>query len=214
MTTPSSDAATRTMPMFPLGTVLLPGMVLPLYLFEPRYLAMYEDLTRSDRRFAVVLIERGPDSADDNPMFDIGCVAHILGSGLHEDGTISLVAVGEQRARVGRWLPSDPYPLAEIVPLSEPEPTGVGIGAIAEARGLLSELISLVGELDPSMEATVPELDEDPGVAGYQIAQIAGLQTLDLQRLLDSGSWDERGPLLVAMIRDQIELVELQLNVG
>lgn len=202
------------MPMFPLGTVLLPGMVLPLYLFEPRYLAMYEDLSRSDRRFAVVLIERGPDSLDDNPMFEVGCVAHIMGSGVHENGTISLVSVGEQRARVRQWLPSDPYPLAQIELLEEPEPTSGGIDAVGRAEASLVELVSLVTELDPSVEADLPELDDDPVLAGYQIAQIAGLQTLDLQRLLDSPSLDERGPLLLGMLKDQIELVRLQLEVG
>lgn len=212
--TSTSDDQIRTMPMFPLGTVLLPGMVLPLYLFEPRYLAMYEDLSRSDRRFAVVLIERGPDSLDDNPMFEIGCVAHILGSGIHENGTISLVSVGEQRARVTQWLPSDPYPLAQIELLDEPEPTEAGLQAVAEATSSLVDLVSLVTELDPSIEAALPELDADPVLAAYQIAQIAGLQTLDLQRLLDSPSLDERGPLLLDMLRDQIELVRLQLQVG
>ncbi|WP_415830929.1 LON peptidase substrate-binding domain-containing protein [Janibacter anophelis] len=47
------------LPMFPLGTVLLPGNPLPLQVFEPRYLAMLRDIAGGDGRFGVVLIERG-----------------------------------------------------------------------------------------------------------------------------------------------------------
>lgn len=47
------------LPMFPLGSVLLPGSPLPLQVFEPRYRAMLDDCLAGDQRFGVVLIERG-----------------------------------------------------------------------------------------------------------------------------------------------------------
>ena len=49
----------RDLPLFPLGTVLFPGMQLPLQLFEPRYLQMFGDIARQDSRFGVVLIKEG-----------------------------------------------------------------------------------------------------------------------------------------------------------
>src|SRR5215211_6757601 len=78
------------MPMFPLGTVLLPGGVLPLHVFEPRYRQLVVDCLADDTgdpEFGVTLIERGWE-----------------------------VGGGDQRADVGvvAWLPDDPYPLADV----------------------------------------------------------------------------------------------------
>ena len=53
------------LPMFPLGTVLLPGQPLPLQVFEPRYLAMLRDVAEGEGRFGVVLIERGFELAEE-----------------------------------------------------------------------------------------------------------------------------------------------------
>ena len=50
-----------TLPMFPLGTVLVPKAVVPLHVFEPRYQTMLVDVMAGDRKFGVVLIERGSE---------------------------------------------------------------------------------------------------------------------------------------------------------
>lgn len=71
---------------------------------------MYADITASDHEFGVVLIQRGVESQDDHPTYDIGCVAYIVGSGLHEDGNIATVALGRKRLRVVEWQESDPSP--------------------------------------------------------------------------------------------------------
>ena len=198
--------------MFPLGVSLLPGMVLPLHLFEPRYLEMYRDIVDDDRRFGVVLIERGPDSRDDNPMSEIGCVARIMGSGLHDDGTISLVTIGEGLIRVNRWLRSDPYPKAEVSPIETAPPSRRGVEAIAAAKHGIVKLIALASELDPSFDPSAPDLSTDPGEAGYQIAQIAGFQAFDNQRIIEAPDGDTRAELILELVEDQIELIELQLG--
>ncbi len=82
------------MPMFPLGSVLFPGAVLPLQIFEPRYQALVADLEAAENRFGVVLIRRGQEVGGGDERADIGTVAEVVRSGTAEDGRILLVTVG------------------------------------------------------------------------------------------------------------------------
>ena len=66
--------------MFPLNPTLLPGSVLPLKLYESRYLQLYRDIVDRDREFGVVLIERGMDSGGNDARFRTGSVARMVGS--------------------------------------------------------------------------------------------------------------------------------------
>ena len=108
------------MPMFPLGAVLLPGEVLPLHVFEPRYRALVQDcLAAPDGpRFGVVLIARGHEVGGGDPRHEVGAVA---GSSV----TSRLpTAVRACSARGGtdpcpRWLPDDPYPRADVEPIDD-----------------------------------------------------------------------------------------------
>ena len=62
------------MPMFPLGSVLLPGVVLPLHVFEPRYQQLVRDCLETDEHeFGVVLIDRGSEVGGGDSRTDVGC---------------------------------------------------------------------------------------------------------------------------------------------
>src|SRR5918995_868865 len=102
-------------PMFPLGTVLVPGMVLPLHVFEPRYRRMVDDCRAGDGTFGVVLIERGSEVGGGDVRTDVGTLARILRADELPDGRWILGALGIHRIRVEQWLPDEPYPRAEIV---------------------------------------------------------------------------------------------------
>ncbi|HUG33039.1 MAG TPA: LON peptidase substrate-binding domain-containing protein [Acidimicrobiia bacterium] len=205
---------TRILPMFPLGTTLLPGMALPLRLFEPRYLQMYADIIDEEREFGVVLIERGIESHDDNPTYDIGCTAYVVGSGVHEDGTLALVAIGRNRLRVLEWQESDPYPLALVQELDDEPLTEEGMGALESAANRLPALIAVAAELNPELNADAPELSEDPVQAIYQLAQLAGLQAFDLQKVLETETTDARVALVDELMSETMEMIQLQLRMG
>ncbi|MGH9021739.1 MAG: LON peptidase substrate-binding domain-containing protein, partial [Acidimicrobiia bacterium] len=97
-------------PMFPLGTVLVPFAHLPLHVFEPRYLALARDCLAGDQEFGVVLIERGSEVGGGDVRFSIGTVARITQASLLPDGRFLLDTVGTRRVRVDAWLGDDPYP--------------------------------------------------------------------------------------------------------
>lgn len=201
----------RLLPMFPLGLTLLPGMALPLRLFEPRYLQMYADVIDDDREFGVVLIQRGIESRDDNPTYDIGCTAYIVGSGIHEDGTLALVALGRKRLQVVEWHESDPYPLATIEDLEDEPLTETGMKWLESAANRLPGLLEIAAQLNPELEPDAPDLSDDPVQALYQLAQLAGLQAFDLQKVLEAESSDSRAALVDELMSETVEMIELQL---
>src|SRR5437588_1623504 len=110
---------TELLPMFPLQTVLFPGVAMPLHVFEPRYRALTRHCLDGDGRFGVVLIERGSEVGGGDVRVSVGTGARIVESAELPDGRWLLMVVGVERVGVRRWLPDDPYPQAEVDVLAE-----------------------------------------------------------------------------------------------
>lgn len=92
----------KRLSIFPLtGTILLPGLQLPLHLFEPRYRALASDALARDRRIAMIQPQRPSEGA---PLYSVGCVGRIGEFEALDDGRFNLVLEGEQRFRVIREL--------------------------------------------------------------------------------------------------------------
>ena len=108
---------TTAMPMFPLGMVLLPGGVLPLHVFEPRYRQMVIDCLQQDGdpEFGQALITHGSEAGGGDERAMVGTVAQMVQIEALDESRYALVAVGTRRIRITEWLPDDPYPVAEIV---------------------------------------------------------------------------------------------------
>ena len=213
-------------PMFPLGTVLLPGMVLPLHVFEPRYRRMVNDSrTHHDSTFGVVLIERGSEVGGGDVRTDVGTLARILRAEELPDGRWILGVLGIHRIRVDRWLPDDQYPRAEIHEWAEQlgEPAGAaadadGAGGAADDRNEVTTLLRRAAALRREMGEPAPPLDlelaDDPVVAGYQAAVVAPLGPADRQALLAASTVPARWRLLRTLLADQIDLLQARLSAG
>lgn len=87
-------------PLFPLHTVLFPDGLLPLRIFEPRYLDMVGESMREDRPFGIVPIEQGPDTGSAAHFFDVGTTARIVSFDQGDDGLLQIVVRGERAFRV------------------------------------------------------------------------------------------------------------------
>ena len=202
-------------PMFPLGTVLVPGMLLPLQVFEPRYRRMLDDCLAGDRSFGVVLIERGSEVGGGDVRTDVGTQARILEAEELPDGRWALVAVGVRRIRVDRWLPDDPYPRAEATDWpDEPGEAATSAGTRGTVVTLLRRAAALARELGLAAAPLDLELDDDPVIAGYQAILAAPLGAADRQHLLAAPTLADRWTLLETLLTDQIELLEAQLAHG
>ncbi len=200
--------------MFPLGLVAFPGSVIPLRLFEPRYLRLHSDLMQGSGEFGIVLIERGVAEAGGGHHFDVGSVVKTVATSPLEDGTVMLIAVGLQRLRVVRWLPDDPYPIAEIERLPAPSPDPELAPIVDRCRGRLTRTLALASELGADIGDLEPELSSDPVAAVYEMARIAPIQELDQQRILGSDVASDAATILEEELGGVIAMLELQLGSG
>jgi Lon protease-like protein len=188
--------------MFPLGTTLLPYAGLPLRVFELRYLELVRDCVDRDEEFGSVLIERGSEVGGGDARFGVGTMARILEVREDPRGFLRVLAVGVRRVRVRAWLDDDPYPRAEIDDWPDPAPTGAVAALLAEATAKLRRTLALVAELGgPAAPATIA-FDDDPLVAGYQLARVAPVGELDRLALLSAPTPEDRLVLLREQLAD------------
>ena len=149
-----------TLPMFPLGGVHFPYSVIPLRLFEERYLRLLDDVQGGDGRFGVVLIERGSEVGGGDVRFDVGTLAEVRAVSELDGGHKAVVAAGLQRLRVDRWISDDPYPVAEVTVLDEDD-AGPGDGdLLVEATKGLHRLLAVAAELGADTANFVPQMSD------------------------------------------------------
>jgi Lon protease-like protein len=200
--------------MFPLQTVLFPGVALPLHVFEPRYRALTRHCLDGDSRFGVVLIERGSEVGGGDVRMSVGTSARIVEAAELPDGRWVLMVVGVERIEVSRWLPDDPYPQAEVTVLADASAGPEADDERAVVERLLRRALALKAELgEPAAAATV-ELDPDPTVASYQAAALAPLGALDCQRLLEQDGPDQRLALLASALDEEVRVLAQRASWG
>lgn len=173
------------LPMFPLGSVLLPHMPLGLRLFEPRYLRMLGELLEGpEPQFGVVLIERGHEVGGGDQRFGMGTLARVIEVEARQE-FMAVIARGTTRFEVEQWLPDQPYPRAEIREVDdfawEPSLAAKCDEVEAQVRAALT-LAGGSGDV---------ELAEDPIARAWQVAGLTPVGPLDQLRLLSSADLAE-----------------------
>ncbi|RYV52036.1 LON peptidase substrate-binding domain-containing protein [Pengzhenrongella frigida] len=179
--------ATRELAMFPLGSALLPGMPLPLRVFEPRYVALLSTVLGADREFGVVLIERGSEVGGGDARFRVGTVASIVTVQIGE-GSIVLVARGTERFEVVDWLEEDPFPRARVRELAPLVIEPGDLEALAAAERLVRDTLARHSEFVELRWPADVQLSDDPAERLWQLAGIAPIGSLDQQALLRSAT--------------------------
>lgn len=193
----------RELPLFPLGgTVLFPGMNLPLQIFEDRYVQMMADITRHDSRFGVVLIKEGKEVGAPATPYDVGTVAQVTQREDTPDGRIILLAEGQERFRSLNIVQQRPYLIARVELLSIEEPN-ISQSAIQVREKYIDYARLLAGMSNEWMkDVKVPAEAEE---LSYLVAQSLDANPLVKQGLLEMQSVEER---LVA----EIEILDLTVE--
>ncbi|MCX2969076.1 MULTISPECIES: LON peptidase substrate-binding domain-containing protein [Streptomyces] len=223
------------LPLFPLNTVLFPGLVLPLNVFESRYRALVRDLLEvpedEPRPFGVVAIREGhevaptgtglPDGSAPAPergptagfgtdplasFHSVGCVADASTVREREEGEgYELMATGTSRFRLLSVDASGPYLVGEVEELEEED----GEGAAPLAAGVLRAFAGYRKRLAGAQQLTLTtgqELPEEPSVVSYLVAAATVLDTADKQRLLQA-------PDTAARLREELRLLRRETAV-
>jgi len=183
----------ETLPLFPLSTVLFPGMRLPLHIFEERYRTLAADLLAQPepRRFGVIAIRKGREVGADavTALHEVGCVATVRQVEPRDDGRYDLQTAGADRFRLLRLDKSLPYFQGEIQPLPEttfsPETGDEQVAAVvahrvqAAFRGYLNALADRGGGV-----ISVADLPDEPVLLSYVIGAAMIIDLPERQSLL------------------------------
>ncbi|CAN0623580.1 Peptidase S16 lon domain protein [Burkholderia multivorans] len=180
------------LPLFPLHTVLFPGGVLPLKVFEARYLDMARACMRDDAPFGVCLLKSGPEVAQEGAVSvpeTIGCMARIVECDTGEFGMLFVQAIGTQRfellshrVEANGLLVGIAEPLPEDIPL-EGEQSLAQFGACAE---VLERIIEALRKTD---DGTLPFAEpfrlDDPSWVSNRLSEVLPLDLRARQKLME-----------------------------
>jgi Lon protease-like protein len=202
------------LPMFPLGTALLPHEPLPLHVFEQRYRALVRDCLAGDRRFGVALIERGSEVGGGDVRFDVACVAQIARADELPDGRWMLVAEGVEKVAVTEWLTDHPYPRAEVEPVDDPPWSVDCDAALGSALDSFRRVVAIACELGADVDPGVLELTGNAPVDAWLLAGRAPVGPLDRHALLTAPSAAARMRLLQELLDDLHAVLAARLHGG
>lgn len=203
---------TDHLPLFPLGMVLFPGLLLPLHVFEERYRVLVRELLEQPaerRRFGVVAIRQGREVGADgvSALHDVGCVARVRRVEPHDDGRFHLVTTGAERFRLTGLIGGAPY-LTGAVELLPDEPGPPDEAALLDraVRAAFGRYVAALATAQAE-ELEQPELPADPLVLSYLVAATVLVDLEDRQALLAQPDGTARLRAELALLRRETTLL-------
>jgi Lon protease-like protein len=211
------------LPVFPLNTVLFPGLVLPLHIFEERYRALVRELVAEPddgpHEFGVVTLRRGsevqtPPDGDEQPvedtpvtadqLYEVGCTAELRQVTELPAGRFDIVTVGRRRFRVlGVDDAAKPYLTAEVEWLPDEEESVDDVANLLASR-VLAAFRTYLELLRPSAEV-LDQVPDDPTVLSHMVAATAQLTTDERHLLLAA-------PTTATRLRTELKLLNREAS--
>lgn len=211
----------EVIPLFPLSHVLLPGMPLPLHIFEQRYRDLLSDIAEAPTGpvFGVVALRAGTEAMTRHvrhgelpEVEPIGTTAEILEIETSDDGTSDLLSVGSRRFEVRQLLSvGKPYLRAEIEFLDEPD-GNLTREQEERARELIDVYDAILLRL--AGRGTGTELPRDANQLSYQLAARLPLPPDEKQQLLSDGTTAERLTRVTRLLRREISLLQATRSIA
>jgi uncharacterized protein len=200
-----------SLPLFPLDTVLFPGLPIQLHIFEPRYRLMIRRCLDHDQPFGVVLIQHGMEANGPlaTPM-KIGCAARIVRWARLDDGRMNLTALGDERFRIFNLKYDLPYLVGEVesLPLERPHSLEIVRGVRQLSHWVINYLkLFHVSHPDVSNNPVELQLPEDPLVMLSLSAAILQIPPAEKQHLLEVTFASEMLELLLRLYRRETALL-------
>lgn len=195
-----------SMPLFPLNTVLFPGQLLPLHIFEDRYRQMIGECLQTGGPFGVVLIRDGEEVGDPNTEpYPIGTTAHIVQAERLADGRLNIICVGNARFRVQQTFHDMPYLRGEIdlwpwQPLDAEQVAQ--LPPLLQVRSRLERYIQLLSKITQS-DVDI-ELPDDAAALANLGAAVLQISVTEKQALLSTGSIGELLDRVAALLQHEL----------
>ncbi|MGH3502907.1 MAG: LON peptidase substrate-binding domain-containing protein [Nocardioidaceae bacterium] len=205
---------TQPLALFPLNTVLFPGVVMPLHIFEDRYRILVRDLMAlppgADREFGVVALKAGYEVGDGgvHTIQRTGCAALVTEINANADGTFEIIVIGRRRFHVERLDPSRDYLRADVEWLGDQDGVMHDDAEVwaQTARDLFEVYRDTVEQLrgDDVLEGPTPT---DPVDLSYTMAAALVLNLAQRQSLLECADVPRRLRLGITFMRAELSAI-------
>jgi Lon protease-like protein len=199
---------TTRLPLFPLNTVLFPGVTTPLHVFEERYRELVKDLLAEEdpkkRLFGVTAIREGYEVGDHGAqsLHTMGTMMQLVDVDPYDDGRYDIEVVGRQRLRLHEIDASGLYGVGLVDLIDEPDDPGAQLEAdrtLATFKTYRDRLSMLRGDL-----VLEGELPTDPTYLSWSLATTCLLTQAERQALLESPDATSRLALLRRSLVDEM----------
>lgn len=198
--------------MFPLNTVLFPGVTIPLHVFEDRYRALVQHLLTIDdpaeRVFGTVAIREGYEVGDHGAqsLYRVGVRMQLTEVEANADGSFEILATARDRIILGGLETSGDFANGEITD-SPDEPSDGGEALADRARATFTAYRAAVSEMQgTTFSATLPR---DPGYLSWALAALVPLPMAERQGLLEAESPEARLELLITLLREELRAINV-----
>jgi len=203
----ASSPATTIVPLFPLPNgALLPGELLPLHVFEPRYRVMLEDMRKGERLIGIATLLPGweTDYHGSPALADVVGLGRVVKDRLNPDGTSDIVLHGLLRAEIVEELPGKPYRRAQLLL------RGDGHWHAAETYRLRRELLTGIAERLRNRQLSFDlTAGFDVGALADRIASALDLSAEQRVDMLQAHDLERRVTLLLSLLREKAHRQQL-----
>lgn len=188
---------TLTVPLFPLNTVMFPGGVLPLRIFEPRYLDMVSQCLRDETPIGVVQIRDGREVGLAAATYDVGTLSNICYWNRRPDGLLGITLRGTQRFQIlSHEVRPNQLIVAEVQPLLESKPVAMN----DKYQVMASLLRKIVAQLEPPY-TTMPTHYDDLEWVSARLCELLPIPLDYKQELLEYEDVIDRIEQLYSLIK-------------
>jgi Lon protease-like protein len=172
------------LPLFPLNTVLFPGMVLPLHIFEDRYKLMIDRCLEEERPFGVLLIREGKEAGGVATPYEVGTTSVIAGVNRLADGRMDIVTIGHERFRLQAVRYDQPYLVGDAEPWPLTGETAEQVqDLVPPMRALFRQYLSMLAQAQ-GHKIEIEEVPVDPRALALLVAVTLQLPMPQKQHLL------------------------------
>ncbi|WP_107704814.1 LON peptidase substrate-binding domain-containing protein [Nocardioides allogilvus] len=202
----------QTLPMFPLNTVLFPGVSVPLHVFEDRYRALVHHLLSiedpAERVFGTVAIREGYEVGDHGAqsLYRVGVRMQLTDVESNEDGTFEIIATGRDRIVLGGLETSGEFANGEVTE-SPDQPIEGSRELHDRARATFTAYRAAVSDMQGTTFSG--SLPSDPGYLSWTLAALAPLPMAERQSLLEAESPEARLELVTSLLREELRAINV-----
>ncbi|WP_107768056.1 LON peptidase substrate-binding domain-containing protein [Nocardioides terrigena] len=200
------------LPMFPLSTVVFPGVSLPLHVFEDRYRALVHHLLSIDdpaeRVFGTVAVREGYEVGDhgSQSLYRVGVRLQLTDVEANVDGTFEIEAVARERIVLEGLDPSGEFAVGDVA--EHPDAEGpVPDEVLTRARATFTAYRTAISELQGTTFSG--SLPRDPGYLSWTLAALAPLPMAERQSLLEADSPRDRLELVTSLLREELRAINV-----